>query len=455
MAATPIQLAAARLRCSEFWPYLSSALWSMVPVEAPGLGTLGVDRYWRLYYDPVRITEWTVEELTGVLYHEVSHLLRDHSARAENLGAPCDVFHSTKFNIAGDMEINDDLKAEKVTLPEVKDKDGKVIGTCIYPETYGLEPNKFAEEYYHLLDDILEFVVYEVEMEGDGSSTANGDSGSMSPSSSANGSSSSKVKRIKIKVDKDGNIINGPCNCGSGADGQKRKHELGDPDGSDAKDGISKADAEMIKREVARRILESSNTRGNIPGSWKRWAEQILEPKINWRKEIPAAIRNALGHVAGMVDYRYNKPSRRQSCYPDIVMPALRQPSPNIAILIDTSGSMGDDKVCQCLGEVKGVLKSCGIYRDLTVLFIDAAVHSVKKVFDVKKLVPIGGGGTDMTVGIDYANTKLKPRPDVLIVLSDCETPWPKEPPQRMKLIIGRIGKGDVPAWAKVVDIDL
>ncbi len=107
----PQTLQAARLRLVKSHPYLSSAAWALRPVEKPGLETLAVDMYWRLYYDPVVITRWTVEELAGVLYHEIMHLLRDHASRMQN-------FDRNAANIAADAEINDDLIAEGVKLPE-------------------------------------------------------------------------------------------------------------------------------------------------------------------------------------------------------------------------------------------------------------------------------------------------------------------------------------------------
>ena len=77
----PENLAAARLKLSRDRPYLASALWALSPRERKGMmkdhgaaGHIGVHKYFRLYYDPEGIADWTVEELGGVLYHEVGHL---------------------------------------------------------------------------------------------------------------------------------------------------------------------------------------------------------------------------------------------------------------------------------------------------------------------------------------------------------------------------------------------
>ncbi|HOQ91012.1 MAG TPA: hypothetical protein PLX03_12800, partial [Candidatus Hydrogenedentes bacterium] len=135
MTTMPAELQAARLRLVKERPYLASAAWALQPVQKPGLGTLAVDMWWRLYYDPAVIQRWSVEELSGVLYHEISHLLRDHASRMKD-------FDRTAANIAADAEINDDLLAEGVKLP----------GQPVTPATIGQPDGLLAEEYYAALE---------------------------------------------------------------------------------------------------------------------------------------------------------------------------------------------------------------------------------------------------------------------------------------------------------------
>jgi predicted metal-dependent peptidase len=65
----------------------------------------------------------------------------------------------------------------------------------------------------------------------------------------------------------------------------------------------------------------------------------------------------------------------------------------------------------------------------------------------------VGGGGTDLRVGIGAAEAS-RPRPDVVIVLTDGLTPWP-ERPGRARLVVALIGGAaaapSVPAWATTV----
>lgn len=102
----------------------------------------------------------------------------------------------------------------------------------------------------------------------------------------------------------------------------------------------------------------------------------------------------------------------------------------------------------QALAEIDGALTSAGARRgDVTVLSCDAAVAARQRVKAATQVRLAGGGGTDMRVGIAAA-LALRPRPDVVIVLTDGETPWPEERP-RVELIVGLLHPTHVetPQW--------
>jgi predicted metal-dependent peptidase len=73
-------------------------------------------------------------------------------------------------------------------------------------------------------------------------------------------------------------------------------------------------------------------------------------------------------------------------------------------------------------------------------------------VMNAHEVKLLGGGGTDMGVGIAAA-LELKPKPDLVLVLTDGHTPWPKAP--RAKVIVGLLDPlGRVPDWATTVLIE-
>jgi len=384
------KLQAARANLCSRRPYLATALYAMAVIKEPSVYTMAVDKYWRLYYSPDALLKWSIEEIAGILYHEILHLLREHPMRLESLKP------SKVANIAADMEINDDLEDEKIILPE----------GCVYPKTFSFRDKLTAEEYFEKLKD--------------------------------------NAKTASVKT------FAGAGDCGSCADGEQRKWEQPAP--TSGEQGVSHAMGEILIKDIAKQISE---TQGDVPGHLKRWAgEKLLTPKVKWEKELAAHVRKALAITAGSEDYSYSRASRRSANNDDgIIFPAMTKHLPEIAVVVDTSGSMSQDDLNSVLAEVSGMIKKCCSKQGLTVLAVDAALNSSQKVFSAKNINLIGGGGTDMGLGIQEA-LKLKPRPHVIIVLTDGYTGWLEKPP--VQIIVGLIGKGPkAPDWAKTITINI
>jgi predicted metal-dependent peptidase len=208
----------------------------------------------------------------------------------------------------------------------------------------------------------------------------------------------------------------------------------------------------LVKRDTARRIREHTRERGDTPAGWQRWADEVLEPTVSWRRQLAAHVRRGAADIAGRVDFTYRRPSRRASAVPDVVLPSLRQPLPQVALVIDTSGSMSDSMLGQALGEVTGVLRSLGVARrNLRVIACDAQAYQAQQVRDLRAIRLAGGGGTDMGAGLDAA-AALRPRPDLVIVLTDGYTPWRSAPPPGMRVVVGLMDRGGkTPDWAETV----
>jgi predicted metal-dependent peptidase len=163
-------------------------------------------------------------------------------------------------------------------------------------------------------------------------------------------------------------------------------------------------------------------------------------------------VRRAVGETSGASDYSYRHHARRQSLYPDFVIPALRRPVPEVAVLIDTSGSMSEKMLAQAVAEVGGVLRQLGMRHTITVLSVDAAVHTCQRVFSATQIQLVGGGGTDLRKGFKKV-CEMHSKPQILIVLTDGETPWPETAPPGIRTIIVLLGTGLTPRWARVVKI--
>ncbi len=385
----PELLQAARLKLLHTHPYLASMAMDLIFIESPGLGTLAVDQYFRLYYDRKVETMWDVPKLAGVLYHEIMHLLRAHPERM------CS-YEQGPANLAADMEINDDLIHEFLQ----SNLGLKLPDNCIEPTLFGFEEGLCAEEYYELL------------------------------------------MKNPNKIPSIGGVMPGGGKCGSCATG------IPEPWEDSTERGISTAEAEIIRRQVAMDILDSVKINGNVPENLKRWAEDKLTPKVNWRNELASSVRYSLANISGAVDYSYSRISRRSNN--KIIYPAMRAPIPKVAVVVDTSGSISDTMLSQALAEIHGILKTV---RDIVVIPTDSEAHTCQKVFNSKQVLLQGGGGTDMGAGIAAAEA-LRPKPDLCIVVTDGYTPWPENRPG-MKTIVVLLGSGGIsPAWAKTIIIN-
>lgn len=237
--------------------------------------------------------------------------------------------------------------------------------------------------------------------------------------------------------------------CGSAADGVRRPYEAHDMP------GVDPTRAAQVRQAVAIEFREHMTGRGTEPGEWARWVEQVLDPVVPWREVLPAAVRRALGWASGHRDYSYARPSRRR--VEGVVLPATRQPQPAVAVVIDTSGSVDDGLLAQALGEVDGVLRALGPAGSrLTVLSCDAAVHTVERAVRARDLRLAGGGGTELQPGIAAA-AALLPRPEVVVVLTDGDTPWPSAPPPGCTVVAALLGRSRThlpatPEWVQRVE---
>ncbi len=386
----------ARLAAAQAMPYFSHALFAMQPVALPGLDTFAVDRNWRLYMDPALLAgpgAWRPGVAAAVLQHEVGHLLRGHADRAESLPAPVNYL---AWNLASDAEINDDLLAAGAGLP----------AGVVTPASLGFADQGLAEAYYEQL------------------------------------------------VSRDLRRLDGGPGCGSGAGGPGEPGEVpwtvsaGLP-------GLGPADADLVRRIVAREVATAAGRgRGTVPAGLDRWAGEVLAPPaIPWQQVLRGAVRGVIASEAGRTDYSYKRLSRRQ--VPGVIRPGMRSPSLTAAVVVDTSGSMGAAQLSAALGEIGGLLSSAGVRRDqVRVLACDAAAAAPQRVRAVSDIRLTGGGGTDMRVGIDAA-ARLRPEPNVIIVLTDGITPWPEQPPRPRLVcaVISPVPPRGTPEWAVTVHI--
>ncbi|GLF92897.1 vWA domain-containing protein [Streptomyces yaizuensis] len=400
------KLFTARLHAARARPYLATALFALHTVASRQVPTMAVDRHWRCYVSPAFVDRTPVEELAGVWVHEVSHLLRDHHGRSDRF--------AREHRLSGPAER---LRMNIAADCEINDDifgDGLVgPGDAVGPEALGLSGGQLMEDY---------------------------------------------LRQFRL----------GPytqdmawLDCGSGADGLERMWDLG-PDGAR---GLSAEERDLVRFRVARGI---NGRPGNAPKGWRRWAEEVFHPPQPWRELLGAAVRAATSGSGAGEDYTYGRPSRRSSGIPGVVLPSLRRRPPRVSVVIDTSGSVSDAELGSALLEVTAICRAVGGRRDLvSVLPCDAAAPLVHALCRAEGIPLTGGGGTDLRAGFDRA-LRSRPGPDVVVVLTDGQTRWPKARPA-CRTVVGLFAREhrrrswreedaeyvpeSPPDWARVVSI--
>lgn len=404
-------LVSARYSCVMTHPYYADELYALTPVELEGSALeemrkagiyISIDQGYRLYLDTETFAKRTVKDAATDLIHEINHNLRRHSQRSKSLCAALSMSteevaaNHRALNICADMEINDDLEAER--LPG--------MDNYVTPQKLKMPSGLSMEEYFQRLPQ----------------------------------------KSVPTPQGA------GQGNCGSSANGQKHPWEL--PSDDPNFPGLSEAEGEVIQRGTAKKILEASRERGNVPGGLARWAEDKLTVKFDPMKELRSAVRNAVIEITGKTDFSWRKRSRRSPDYG--VLPGTVGKIPQITVVIDTSGSMDENALAEALAMVSSVLRSLGQQDGLKIISCDTTVGFAKKVFKTSQIELTGGGGTSMVAGLNAA-VKSKPTPHAIILITDGYTDWPREP-LAQELIVAlagtcRTSKSDCPSWAKVIDL--
>lgn len=125
----------------------------------------------------------------------------------------------------------------------------------VLPSTFGCEPGRFAEEYFRSIEE-----------------------------------------------------ARSECDCGSGCDATPKPW-----DRHGGRGNVRPESANLLRCQVAAEILKCCRglMPGTVPVGLRRWAEELLGARVDWRRVLAAEIRRGVAAVAGAVDYSYKRPSRR------------------------------------------------------------------------------------------------------------------------------------------------
>lgn len=390
------KIEAGRFIVTKRYPYFGDYVLALKPQPLERVRTFAIDRRFNLYFNEKMVETMSVEHVASSMLHHVVHLAARHHITGARISR-----YPQLYAVCACLSVNSYIEDLGLELPPWEH----------LPERFGLPRRKSAETYYVMLRDRLE--------ERD---PVTGELG---------------LNLAQLGEDLDDDLFDAP------------------------EDGEGTFFTDLLLDNAAQDLaphLEGDADSGILPLGATLHARPTKRTR-RWESLIKARIGEALEFTAGQGYSSYLVPNLRQSAMPQIRIAGTLQPKAEVAIVLDTSGSMEYQKALQrALGHVDRILRNRRTPSSVTLLSVDADVHATKRLRSMSQLEVKGGGGTDLSTGL-FALRALRPRPHVVIVLTDGQTKWPEQAPISAPYIVGQIGKlaqgyDPPPRWAKVVQID-
>tara|TARA_B100001094_G_C18058025_1_gene733542 strand:- start:273 stop:1166 length:894 start_codon:yes stop_codon:yes gene_type:complete len=186
-----------------------------------------------------------------------------------------------------------------------------------------------------------------------------------------------------------------------------------DSDGTNGTKSAIEADLQVAVNQAA----EAAKAQGKLSGNMQSLVSDITEPKVDWKQVLARFLR-----ANNKSDFTWTRPNRRfigQGMY----LPSLHNPClEEIAIAVDTSGSISDDELTQFTSEASYILHELNPER---VQFIQCDTKVQDACEYTRESLPLkvtyqGRGGTLIGPVIDYVN-EHHPGVAALVYLTDLE----------------------------------
>lgn len=190
---------------------------------------------------------------------------------------------------------------------------------------------------------------------------------------------------------------------------------------------LTSSETKDIENEWKQRVASASTVarqRGKLPSNLETLINEILKPIVDWRILLQQFMIRCTRD-----DYTWNRPSRRHVSN-GLYLPSITGESTEIAIGLDTSGSISDAELKQFLAEVQAIL-NLNSNMVIHLYQCDADIHSYKEYRsgDTLDYKITGRGGTSFVpVFKDIDDKGITPV--CLVYLTDGEGEYPKKPPE-------------------------
>ncbi len=237
---------------------------------------------------------------------------------------------------------------------------------------------------------------------------------------------------------------------GEGDGGGGKGESEGEAKGAPKPRPLTRAEEESLSEQWQQRLAgaaQQAQQAGKLGGLLGRMIGELMQPKLPWRLLLA---RYMTQHARD--DYSYMRPSRREG---EVIMPSLRSAQADIAVVLDTSGSISEQEIDEFMSEVnaiKGQLRA-----RITLHSCDAALAEEGpwlfepwEEFRLPGKVK-GGGGTDFRPVFEWVKRQNR-APDLLLYFTDAEGEFPEREPNFPVLWLVK-GKAAVP-WGQRIQLN-
>ena len=153
-----------------------------------------------------------------------------------------------------------------------------------------------------------------------------------------------------------------------------------------------KAEENKIRAEITMGVQQSRNI-GELPSDIKQIITEMERSQVDWS----SVIRRVVGGDQPE-DYTYRRPSRRALHCWNVYNPStLKSSCGDVAVWVDTSGSVSDKEKQHALGELNAIAEDMQP-NSVTIFYGDANVQNIERYERgdiIECLNSKGGGGTD------------------------------------------------------------
>jgi predicted metal-dependent peptidase len=195
-----------------------------------------------------------------------------------------------------------------------------------------------------------------------------------------------------------------------------------DGDGQGQAQGQAKFDPAMWKNRVAQ-AATAARIRGLMPAHMESFVNDLLHPVLDWRVLLRDFIQTAVKS-----NYRLFPPNKRFIHIP-MYLPSMYGEEVEIAVAIDTSGSVSDEELQTFVSEVRGVTEQFEGFR-IHIIQCDAEVNNYALLTAYEGEIPnkiYGRGGTRFEPPFEYAE-EHDLQFSCLIYFTDGYGSFPEEP---------------------------